>query len=91
MGIARASRAPSANPVWDTTYTASRCPPLRRLNGRGEDVPIATRSTSGSRPTMDDNMLMLMTLATCSAMAMAVRMWQWLADLQMEDSQEDLP
>ena len=39
---------------------------------------------------MDDNMLMLMTLSTCTA-ALALRMWQWLDELGRDDSQEDLP
>ena len=40
---------------------------------------------------MDDNMLMLMTLATCSATALALRLWQWLDELAWDETQEDLP
>ena len=40
---------------------------------------------------MDDNMLMLMTLATCTATALAVRRWQGLDELPRDHSQEDLP
>ena len=40
---------------------------------------------------MDDNMLMLMTLSTCTATELALRMWQWLDELGRDDSQEDLP
>lgn len=41
-----------------------------------------------------NEMLLLMTLATCTAAAVMVRMWQWLDDqraLVSDDHQEDLP
>jgi hypothetical protein len=34
---------------------------------------------------------MLMTLATCTGTALALRLWQWLDELARDDSQEDLP
>lgn len=37
-----------------------------------------------------DDMLLLMTLASCTATAVAVRMWQWLDELGMDDHLEDL-
>lgn len=89
MGIARLRRA-FDEPVWDDTYTGSRCPPLRRDRGAGDHALIHNPFCSASRLAMDD-MLMLMTLATCTATAVAVRMWQWLDELGADDAQEDLP
>lgn len=37
-----------------------------------------------------DDMFLLMTLATCTATAVAVRMWTWLDELVREDNQEEL-
>ena len=86
------ARVPRAfgEPVWDFTYTASRCPPLRRARGRGDHGFIHNPFLSRPRFAMDD-MLMLMTLATCTATAVAVRMWQWLDGLGEDHIQEDLP
>ena len=40
-----------------------------------------------------NDMLLLTTLATCTAAAVMVRMWQWLEDQRSpaSDDQEDLP
>jgi hypothetical protein len=38
-----------------------------------------------------DDMLLLMTLASCTAIAMALRLWQWLDELGRDDLQEDPP
>lgn len=37
-----------------------------------------------------DDMLLLVTLASCTATALAVRVWQWLDDLDGDDLSEDL-
>lgn len=37
-----------------------------------------------------DDMLLLMTLGSCAATAVAVRFWQWLDDLGQDDTMEDL-
>jgi len=38
-----------------------------------------------------DDMLLLMTLASCTATALAVRLWQFLDDLGQDDHLEDSP
>ncbi len=38
-----------------------------------------------------DDMLLLLTLSCCTALAMAVRLWQWLDELGRDDLQEDSP
>lgn len=51
-----------------------------------EALCIAPRFT---RLAMDD-MLLLVTLATCTATAAAVRLWQWLDEMGNDLSPEDL-
>ncbi|SEL19621.1 hypothetical protein SAMN05216359_106102 [Roseateles sp. YR242] len=36
-----------------------------------------------------DDMLLLMTLASCTATALALRLWQWLDELGQDDHLEE--
>ena len=63
---------------------------LRQTPCRGYSQALRCSAPQTLRPAMDD-MLLLMTLATCTATAAALRMWQWLDEMGENTPSEDLP